>query len=158
MQAPWAAVISASKTLSVGATKLPNMDTYKIPLPQGLCAGASLSSMTFCSVSSRLANLKGLPKDTSLELVRTLLSTVYRDFQTCLSPENYLVREFKTAESDNEMRRVVLLGASNLGGCADRLKNLGLSVVDLTSPAWIASLTHIANTLVRASTVGQKIF
>jgi hypothetical protein len=103
--------------------------------------------MTFCSVSSRPANLKGLPKDTSLELVSTLLSTVYRDFQTCLSPENYLVREFKTAESDNEMSRVVLLWASNLGCCAERLKKLGLSVVELTSPGWIASPTHIASTL-----------
>jgi hypothetical protein len=72
MQAPWAAVVSASEALSVGATKLPNMDTYKVLLPQGIDAGATLSSMTFCSVSSRPANLKGLPKDTSLELVRSL--------------------------------------------------------------------------------------
>jgi hypothetical protein len=39
MQAPWAAVVSASETHSVGATKLPNMDTYKIctTVPRNLC-------------------------------------------------------------------------------------------------------------------------
>ncbi len=144
MQAPWAAVVSASEALSVGATKLPNMDTYKILLPQGINAGAKLSSMTFYSVSSRPANLQGLPKDTSLELVRSLLTAVHRDFQTCLSPENYLVREFNTAESDSGTSRVVLLGASNLGYCAERLRKSGLSVVDLTSPGWIASPANVA--------------
>jgi hypothetical protein len=63
------------------------------------------------------------------------------------SPENYLVRKFNTAESDSGTSRVMLLGASNLGYCGEGLRKLGLKVVDLTSPGWIASPANVAITL-----------
>jgi hypothetical protein len=92
----------------------PVMDAYKIPLP--------LSSMTFCTVSSRLATLTGQSRDTLGELVHTL--TVHRDFQTCHNPENYLARELKTAKTGTGERRFMLLDASNLGCCATCLRRL----------------------------------
>jgi hypothetical protein len=88
------------------------------------------------------ATLTGLPKDTLDELVRTLINTVYRDFQTCTNPENFLARELHTAGT-NILTQVILLGASNLGHCADRLRQSGKLVVDLTSPGWIASPDNI---------------
>jgi hypothetical protein len=69
MQVPWAALVTTSENLFVGVTTLPHMDTNKIPLPQTLCDASLVGSMTFCSISSRLATLKGLPKDTLDELV-----------------------------------------------------------------------------------------
>jgi hypothetical protein len=61
MHVPWAAVTAASENLSVGVAAFPNMDTYKIPLPQSLAEAAQIGIMTFSAISSRLA---GLNKDT----------------------------------------------------------------------------------------------
>ncbi len=92
MQEPWAAIVSSTESLSAGATILLNMDTYKIPLPQSICENAPLNGMTFCSAGPRPATLAGLPKDKLSELVRILITTVHRDFQTCYLPENYLAK------------------------------------------------------------------
>jgi hypothetical protein len=68
-----------------------------------------------------------------------LIETVHRCFQTCASPENYLARDNVTVASDTCEQKVVLLGASNLGCCAARLRKQGKQVVDLTQPGWLAS-------------------
>jgi hypothetical protein len=129
------------------------MDTYKIPLPQSLGELAPTGSMTFCAVSSRPVTLKGLPKDTLCDLVRTLIQTVHRDFQSCSSPEGFLVRVFSTAESDIDAEKVILLGASNLGNCAESLRQHGLDVLDLTIPGWIASPNNVSSLEEKLSTV-----
>ncbi len=143
MLEPWTAVASATSDLSVGSVLLSNMDTYKLPLPQSLDTMSQIGSMTFCAVSSRPVTLKKLPKDTLSELVGTLLKTIHRDFQTCNSPENFLVREPPMVETDTGVQKVILLGASNLNSCVDHFKTLGLEVVDLTTPGWIASPENI---------------
>ncbi len=153
MQVPWAAVVAAAETLSAGVTAMPHMDSYKIPLPKNLSDVAQLSSMTFCSVSSRPATLSGLPKDTLGELVRTLVSTINRDFQTCSDPENLLPRVTKTVESNNASQRIILLGGSNLGCCADRLRRLGKHVIDLTEPGWIASPDNISQLVTKVASL-----
>jgi hypothetical protein len=136
---PWASVVSVSETLSEGGIHLPHMDSYKISVPSSLTEQHVHISMTFCSVSSRPATLHGLPKDNLSALVRLLIETVHRCFQTCASPENYLARDNVTVASDTCEQKVVLLGASNLGCCAARLRKQGKQVVDLTQPGWLAS-------------------
>jgi hypothetical protein len=64
-------------------------------------------------------------------------------FQTCASPENYLARDNATVATVNCKQKVVLLGASNLGCCAGRLRKLGKSVIDLMQPGWLASKENI---------------
>jgi hypothetical protein len=121
----WAAVVSASETLSVGGIALPHMDSYKISVPSSLSKQCTFTSMTFCSVSTRPATLRGLPKDNLSVLVRLLVETVHRCFQTCASPKNFLARDTVAVASDNCEQKVVLLGASNLGCCALRLRKAG---------------------------------
>jgi hypothetical protein len=139
----WAAVVSASETLSEGGTPLQHMDSYKISVPSSLSEQCTLSSMTFCSVSTRPVTLRGLPKDKLGELVRTLVETVHRCLQTCASPENFLERDTIAVASDTNEQKVVLLGASNLGCCAQRLRKRGKQVIDLTQPGWVASSENI---------------
>jgi hypothetical protein len=117
----WAAVVSASENLSDGGISLPHMDSYKISVPSSLSEQCTLFSMTFCSASTRPATLRGLPKDKLSVLVRTLVETVHRCLQTCASPENFLERDPIAVASDNLEQKVILLGASNLGCCAQRL-------------------------------------
>jgi hypothetical protein len=45
--------------------------------------------------------------------------------------------------SDNLEQKVILLGASNLGCCAQRLRQRGKQVIDLTQPGWVASNDNI---------------
>jgi hypothetical protein len=139
----WAAVVSASETLSDGGISLPHMDSYKISVLSSLSEQCTLSSMTFCSVSTRPATLRGLPKDKLSVLVRTLVETVHRCLQTCANPENFLERDPIAVASDNLEQKVVLLGASNLGCCAQRLRKRGKHVIDLTQPGWVASNENI---------------
>jgi hypothetical protein len=144
MLEPWTAAVTALAGLTIGSVSLPSMDTYKLPLPTSLSEPSQAGSMTFCATSSRPVTLKGLPKDTLCELVSTLLKTIHRDFQSCLHPEHLLVREPQMVETDTGPQKVILLGASNLSRCAGRLRELGLRVIDLTQPGWIASPENIA--------------
>jgi hypothetical protein len=128
----------------VGGIAMMHMDSYKISVPPSLSEHSHFSSMTFCSVSTRPATLSGLPKDNLSVLVRSLVETVHRCFQTCASPENYLARDITTVATDNCEQKVVLLSTSNLGSCAHRLRKLGKSVIDLTQPGWLASKENIA--------------
>jgi hypothetical protein len=97
--------------------------------------------------------LKGLPKDTLGELVRTLIHTVNRDFQSCSNPEDFLVRESMAEEPDTGAQKVILLGASNLGHCADHLRKLGISVIDLTKPGWIATPDKVSALLEKLNSI-----
>jgi hypothetical protein len=117
----WAAVVSASENLSEGGISLPHMESYKISVLSSLSEQCTLFSMTFCSASTRPATLRELPKDNLSVLVRTLVETVHRCLQTCASPENFLERDPIAVASDNLEQKVILLGASNLGCCAQRL-------------------------------------
>jgi hypothetical protein len=47
-------------------------------------------------------------------------------------------------EPDTGEERFILLGASNLGCCATRLRRMGKNVVDLTAHGWVASPEYIA--------------
>jgi hypothetical protein len=150
----WAAAVSASENLSEGGISLPHMDSYKISVPASLSEQCPVFSMTFCSASTRPATLRGLPKDNLSVLVRTLVETVHRCLQTCASPENFLERDTLTVASDNLEQKVILLGASNLGHCAQRLRKSGKSVTDLTQPGWIASNENIATMMEKLRDIG----
>ncbi len=62
------------------------------------------------------------------------------------------------AESDIDAEKVIFLGASNLGNCAERLRKHGLDVLDLTIPGWIASPDNVSLLEEKLSTVviGKK--
>jgi hypothetical protein len=139
----WSAAVSAIESLSVGGIALPHMDSYKISVLSSLSEQCTFSSMTFYSVSTRPATLHGLPKDNLCVLVHSLIETVHRCFQTCASSENFLARDTITAATDNHEQKVILLGASNLGRCASRLRKQGKQVIDLTQPGWLASKENI---------------
>jgi hypothetical protein len=99
--------------------------------------------MTFCLVSTRPVTLRGLPKGKLSELVHSLVETIHRCLQTCASPENFLKRYLVACESVNHEQKVVLIGASNLGCCAQHLRERGMRVIDLTQPGWLASRENI---------------
>jgi hypothetical protein len=104
----WSAAVSAIESLSVGRIALPHMDSYKISVPSSLSEQCTFSSMTFCSVSTRPATFRGLPKDNLCVLVHSLIETVHRCFQTCASPETFLTRDIITDAMDDHVQKVVL--------------------------------------------------
>jgi hypothetical protein len=58
-----------------------------------------------------------------------------------------------TEEPDNRAQKVILLGASNLGHCADHLRKLGISVIDLTKPGWIATPDNVSSLLEKLNNI-----
>ncbi len=141
--ATWTAVVAATEKCSEGATTLSAMDAYKIPMPVGLSSSAPVQSTTFCSSSTRPVTLQGLPKDILCELLNTLIKNIHGNFQTCASPESFLVRATSMLSTEPSGRKVVLIGASNLKNSARNFSSNGFEVQDLTVPGWVASHENI---------------
>ncbi len=69
---------------------------------------------------------------------------VFLERDIFLERDLFLERDPVASESVNHERKVVLVGASNLGCCVQPLRAWGIRVIDLTQPGWLASMDNIA--------------
>jgi hypothetical protein len=134
----------AVEKLSTGSITLPEMDSYKVPLPSSLDSLVLDKSTTFCCVNSRPIALMGLSKEDCNELLGVLIGTLHSDFKACPCPESFLERANANVHFTQPSRNVVLCGASNLCHCKDFLTAAGLPVTNLSKPGWVASKENIA--------------
>jgi lysophospholipase L1-like esterase len=140
------------ENISVGSTKLDNMDTYKVALPASLASKDLDSCTTFCTDNSRPITFPGFSKDTCRELLSNLLNHVFETFRACPSPENLLARATDTKSnphSETIVQRVVLCGASNLKYSAACFTDSSFSYVDNTVPGWMPTPENIATLVER---------
>jgi hypothetical protein len=98
------------------------------------------------------------------ELLRILIDTMNRDFQTCLNPEIIILNSWAGlsdgAEKMDETiasepnNHVVLIGASNTRRLAPFLKAAGYTVSDHTQPGWLATLENIEFLTAKLNSIG----
>ncbi len=86
-------------------------------------------------------SLNGLPKDYLSELLCLLLQTIHRNFQACEAPENFLVKAVEVLAAESLLRKVVLVGASNLRRCADLFEQARLLASRPRSP-WMDRISR----------------
>jgi hypothetical protein len=79
------------------------------------------------------------------ELIRILLTILQRDFSIILSPEVILPRATDAVGGPKDNNTVVCIGSSIMQQTIPFLKALGLNVVDLSRPGWLATEENIAN-------------
>ncbi len=141
----WAGVVAAVEEFSTGATPLSTTETYKLPLPSSLNSLSVDMTATFCSIKSRPVVLNGFPKDKQNDLLWSLLDCLCSTFHVCNNPEDYLQRVITAPleETKPKEKKVVLVGASNLGNCSDAFRQSGLEVVDLIVPGWLATPENV---------------
>jgi hypothetical protein len=148
----WVPLVEAMENISIGSTKMDNMDTYKVALPSSLVCKDLDSCTTFCTHNSRPITFPGLSKDSCCELLSNLLNHVFAIFRACPSPEKFLARATDTnitSESETIVQRVVLCGASNLKYSAACFNDSSFSYVDNTVPGWTPTPENIAALLER---------
>jgi hypothetical protein len=126
----WAGVVAAVEKFSTGAAPLGSTETYKLPLPSSLNSHSMDMTATFCSIS---------------DLLWSLLDCLCNTFHVRNNPEDYLLRDITAllAQTSPKEQKVILVGASNLGDCAEAFCQSGLEVVDLTVPRWLATPENV---------------
>jgi hypothetical protein len=79
----------------------------------------------------------GLSKDRYNELLGSLLRCLFKNFRACSRPESYLVRADETHNlSESHGKKVMLVGASNLGQSLPHFSAPNLELVGVTVPGW----------------------
>jgi len=135
----------ASKTIerSAGQTTLNNVESYTISLPASLDFGAPDKPTTFYTNCSRPSVLYGVDQGTSVELLHTVGKVLDRDFKIPVGTGSKPASA-RTADSVQEhVKRVVLVGASNLKRAVASLEAEGLEVIDLCTPGWVVSPANV---------------
>jgi len=143
----WNSLASITIERSAGQTTLNAVEAYTITLPEKLDLGAPDKPTTLYTNSSRPSVLYGIDQGTSSGLLHTLSNVLDRDFKipvgTGIKPASA-----RTAEGVQEnVKRVVLVGASNLKRVVPNLKNEGFEVLDLCTPGWTVTPQNIQNLL-----------
>jgi hypothetical protein len=137
-------------------------DVIKIPLPASISAG-SVQTHCFVLNSSCPVVLPGINRKTTEGLLRVLLESLNRDFNTNLNPEVIIANSwaFEPEENDSQQdmeaaqpkNHVVLIGASNMWRIIPFLKQAGYSVTDLTQPSWLATPDNIDYLIASLNTI-----
>jgi hypothetical protein len=88
------------------------------------------------------------------ELLRVLIDTLNKNFSVPKDPEKFLARAQQGndgAKEDNPPDTVIIIGSSIMGRVAGHLRSLGLTVVDLSVPGWVATADNIDSLIARMS-------
>jgi Zn finger protein HypA/HybF involved in hydrogenase expression len=147
LQDSWSALLVVVEKFSTGSISLPEMDSYKVPLPSSLDSLVLDTSTTFCCVNSRPITLMWLSKDDCNKLLGVLIGTLHFEFKACPCPESFLARANVSnhCTQSTEKKNVVLCGASNLCHCKNYLTRAGMTVTISQNPDGL----HPKKTLLR---------
>ncbi len=141
----WMGLVTAMEAHSTGATTLDVLESYKTPVPSSLSSSTLDKIMTFCANNSRPVVFNGLPQDRCDELLGNLLSCIYENFRACGRPESYLARaDVGNCVSENDVvKKVLVIGASNMKCVAQSLEDNGVSTEQITIPGWMCSPENV---------------
>jgi len=145
MGAGWNKLITKVIENSTGGTTLTCPESYTVLLPASLDAHAQMLPHTYVTRSSRPLILKGTDKGFQTELLNALAETLGRDFQIPVGIGSNPVNATEKASVKGTIRRIILVGASNLHKVAQHLGGQGYDIVNLCVPGWMASPTSITN-------------
>jgi hypothetical protein len=142
----WSALVTAMENSSTGMASLDIMESYKLLLPSTISVATLDKCVTFCSNSSRPMTFNGLSKDRCVELLGSLLNCVFENFRACSNPETYLERvDESKKDSENNLQKVILVGASNLRNSRPHFDGASTRTVDVTVPGWTATPNNISS-------------
>jgi hypothetical protein len=130
---------------STGVTILPNVESYIVSAPESLASKTAPVPWNFFTNNSRPSLLKGLNKVQSGELLDLLASSLNKDFHIPVSVGVITENAIQSATVKEPITKLVLIGASNLKKVTGHLTSLGMEVVDLCHPGWMATPTTVAD-------------
>jgi len=149
----WAKLITMVIENSSGSTPLINPDSYTLNLPSSLDDRAPLHPHTYVTRTSRPLSLKGLGKGQQSALLGAISEILGRDF---LIPTGIGYLPANATETDGTkepVRKVILVGASNLNKVAKFLTEHGYEVINLCVPGWVATPSNVTDMIARLNEV-----
>ena len=135
----------------VGQVSLPALESYTIPLPVSLQADAADMPCSMQTSVSRPLTLLGADKGTIGELTHAIAAALSKDFNIAVSTAAP-AEVVRTGDGDSvkeNVKRIVLIGASNLKRVVGVLVSEGYEVVDLCTPGWTITPQNVAELIVR---------
>jgi len=143
----WNSLASITIERSAGQTTLNAVESYTLSLPDSLELGAPDKPTTLFTNSSRPSVLYGIDQGTACGLLNTISTVLDRDFKISVGT-GVKPASARTADGVQEhVKRVVLVGASNLKRVVSSLENEGFEVMDLCTPGWTVTPPNIQKLL-----------
>jgi len=146
-----------AKTLegASGQSPLAHPEYFTIPLPSSIDPASPDKPTSFCTTNSRPSVLKGIDKGSEGELLHTVVEMINRDFNIPVCTGQQLVSASIDSGVQDNIKRIVLVGASNLKAVAGLLMAEGYEVTDYTVPGWTVSPENVAMLVNRLKTVSK---
>ena len=152
MKSPWDLLIGKTAGQSAGVAVLEKCETYTIPLPSSLDPTSQMVPTTICCNTSRPSLLTGMDQGPILEVLGSISSTLSRDFGMEVILENALTM----GGAKEKVRKIVLIGASNLRRVESHLTSMGYMVANLCVPGWIATPNSVEIMLQNLATLNLE--
>jgi len=132
----WNLCITRTIERSAGQTVLNSVESYTITVPSSLEQNALAKPTTYYSTSSRPSILYGIDQGTVDELIEATKSVLNRDFNIPVGTGGPTPASAPDTGVLENVKRVVLVGASILKQVASSLAEEGFEVVDMCIPGW----------------------
>jgi hypothetical protein len=143
MQEVWNKTVSRVIERSMGQTTLNTVESYTLSLPAGLDRGSPDKPNTLFTNSSRPSMLYGMDKGTVDEILDTIRNVLSRDFNISAGTGGNAGSARADGGVQENVKRVVLVGASILKRVANILREEGYDVVDLCIPGWTVTPENV---------------
>ena len=149
----WHKLIQKCLERSVGHTPLASHEFFTIPLPAGIDPSSPDRPTSFYTNSSRPSLLRGLDKGSVDELLGSISEMVSRDFSVPVSASPVSASAVIGDGVQANIKRLVLVGASNLRAIVGMLQAEGYETVDLTVPGWCVSPENVSELLAKLKNI-----
>jgi hypothetical protein len=152
----WTKLVNMTISSKTGGTPLAHPENYTIPLPISLHENCAGEPVTFVTNRSRPFSVTKLDQGQQRELLNCLADTLSRDFYipTGISANTANAAATETASVQEQVTKLVLIGASNLHRAAVHFSSLGYEVLNLCSPGWIATPGNVAQIVEKVRALG----
>jgi hypothetical protein len=157
----WKCVITKTMERMVGFTLLESPEYFTIPLPGGLDPTCPDLPTTFATGTSRPSTLIGLDHRSLVEVLSVMSLTLSRDFNITVSTRARPVSTMGVGDIQENVKRIVLVGASILKRVTPILIEEGYEVVDLCEPGWKISpesVTELENKVKQMASSSNTAF
>jgi hypothetical protein len=149
----WRWVLHSTNTHSTGAVRLEAGEIYKNPMPATFDS-TKLEPHCFVANSSSPAQLSGLDRKASDELIRVFIENLKKNFSVPANPENFLARDNTVnvdAKDPDPPQTYIVIGSSIMGKVAGHLQSRGHNVIDLSIPGWVTTSENVEGLVARLS-------
>jgi len=154
MDSSWTLLINKVIMASAGHTTLSHVEVYSLSLPVNLDPGCGTAPTNFMTNSSRPSTLAGMDEGIICELLSSIANVLKEELKISIGVS--LGNALRSGGAQENIERVVLIGASNLKQVANHLKGLGLEVIDLCVPGWVISPSNVEDLIRKLEVLGVR--